>query len=989
MAEQARMPSYSVVDGVERRLAEVVTHATSGERACVFDLVDGSRRYVLEPEWLAGAELFRAAARERGIVTTQSPKADKVALFRSLFRGREDVYAHGYLKRDGKIGYAPACANERTRNCPRWNRTNRGMKCAECPSREHVSLSDEELVRHFRGDDLEFRDVLGLYVLTGECKAWVLAADFDKDGWEREVALYCGACREHGLAPSIERSRSGNGAHVWLFFEDAVDAQLARDLGSALISWAMAHGSGMGFSAYDRLFPTQSTLTEDGLGNLIALPLQGRAKAQGNSVFVNEDLKECPDQWRYLSSVTRVSEEKAREVVASIAGGPLGRLASSDDIGLDAPPRLVLEYLGEGGREELGRPDFPPVVEVTKASMLLVPKEGLSPRAQNRVRRLAAFANPEFYKAQAQHRYAKNISRIVWCGMEDDDRIMLPRCCEGALMQLVRGAGSACRTDDRRNRGDPIRAEFVGTLWELQRRAVDALLSHEDGILSAPTGSGKTVVAAYLIAALKMRTLVLVPKSVLVGQWVEKLEAFLSIEDDRPPLLTKTGRPSRRRRPVIGRIGGGKTKPSGIVDVATYQSLIAKDDLGAPIAKPLAGEYDLVICDECHHGSAPSFELVMRSVNARRIYGLSATPKRTDGLQYIYFMQCGPIRCTIEAKEQAKRQGFRRLLVPRLTRVRLGDVAPGTSFNQVVDLLCGHGARNRIIAGDVATAVRDGRTPLVLTRRKAHATELAGLLEAEGVAVVVLTGGGTARERRERLERLGAMGSEPHAVVATGSYAGEGLDLPCLDTLMLANPYSSESVVTQFTGRLHREAEGKRDAVVYDYVDTSVPMLERMYKRRLKAYARLGYEAAKADVTEGDGASLVDGSGWLEALTEDISGAGRGVRIVAPYASAKAVGMLLPAISGAVARGVSVSIAVDEPSGADAGRRLASVVDELASAGCEARVARLAVTGIAVVDGRIAWFGSLPLLALPKEGDCSLRVVSAEAAADVAEMVGP
>ena len=985
MGYREHIPKYAIIDEVERELLQVVAHAVSGERICMFSMPDGSSRYVAEGEWLEGAEHFGTLARNCTLVTSDSPATQKLALFRNLFRGREGVYAHGFPKRDGTIAYAPACANERTRRCPRWNGSNRRMRCAKCSNREFVPLSDATLRKHFKGESSQFRDVCGLYVLTEDCRTWILVADFDKAGWKREVMLYCEACDAHGLSPCIERSRSGNGAHVWLFFEEAVDASLARDLGSILISWAMERSTGMGFSAYDRLFPTQSTISEDGLGNLIALPFQGAAMRKGNSVFVNREFEPYGDQWRFLSGVVRVSEEKVREVVAHFGASPLGPLAVFKGADNNAH-KLSAGHASRSKTPDLKAADFSQHVAVVRANMLSVPKTGLSSNACNRVRRLAAFANPEFYKAQAMHKSVYQKSCIVWCGEENEECILLPRGCEERLIDLLVSAGASYDIVDRRNHGQSIRASFTGELRGSQREAADALLHHEYGILSAPTGFGKTVVAAYIIGQLNLRTLVLVPRAELVAQWVEKLNRFVAIEDDRPPLLTKSGRPSKRTRPVIGRIGGGQTKVSGIVDVATYQSLTTKDDLGAPVAKPLVADYDMVFCDECHHGAAPNLERVMRAVCARRVYGLSATPKRQDGLQNIVYMQCGPVRYVVDPKQQAEDQGFGRVLVPRFTRVALPQLSPQSSFNDVVDAICVHDARNRLIVQDVVDAVKEGRIPLVLTRRVAHAEVLARLLEEAGIKVFVLTGGGSARERRNRLERLRGEEGRSFAVVATGSYAGEGFDLPILDTLMLASPYSWEGVITQFVGRLHREDEGKEVVCVHDYVDSSVPMLERMYKRRLRTYARLGYEVQKGEDSEGDGAALVIGKQWPDLLVKDIELAERGVQLSVPYASSKASEILLPALRSAVARGLAVKVLVDEPASSGARERLDAIAQKLEDAGCVVEIARLVSTGIAVIDARIAWYGTLPLLALPKEDDCSLRIVNAEVASDVAEM---
>lgn len=816
-----------------------------------------------------------------------------------------------------------------------------------------------------------------------ECRTWVLVADFDKGGWQRETLSYCAACVRHGLVPAVERSRSGNGAHVWLFFEEPVSAALARDLGSTLISEAMVSGSGMTFDSYDRLFPTQSTLRDDGLGNLIALPFQSIPMREGNSLFVDieSDFEPYADQWRFLSTVQKVTKRQAEQVVASSSQSPLGELAHAD--GRDSQ-RSGLSLWSAGS--SLGKQDFSHTASVTRANMLYVRKEGVSARGLNAIRRLAAFANPEFYRAQAMHQSVYGKPRIKWCGEEDDECIMLPRGCEQRLLSLLANLGVTCQVVDKRNNGTPLRAEFTGALRPRQQEAADAMLGHECGVLSAPTGFGKTVIGAYLIASLGMRALVVVPKAVLVSQWLERLGVFLRITDDRPPLLTKSGRPSKRQRPTIGQIGGGKYKPSGLVDVATFQSLVSTDELGAPCAKPVVRDYDLVICDECQHGAAPQLELVMRSVNARRVYGLSATPRRSDGLQSIIYMHCGPIRHRVDAKEQMAEQDFERLLEPRFTHARLPEAKNGETFNEVVDKLCDHLARNRLIAGDAVSAVERGRTPMIVSRRVDHVLELARRIEQSGTPVFVLTGKGTAKERRERLEEVRtARGA--FAFVATGSYVGEGFDLPNLDMLMLASPYSWEGVITQFAGRLHRPSEGKSDVLVYDYVDTCSPMLERMYKRRLKAYCRLGYVVRDGSDAVGDGASLEDHRSWRATFVADVEHAERSIAIAVPYASEKAIRLLEPSLRQACERGVDVRVSVGEPSSGEAQKGVAGAVGVLRSLGCEVDMCNRAASGIAVIDGRISWYGSLPFLGFPGADDCSLRIVNVEVAEDMARVI--
>ena len=979
-----------------RLLRPVPGTGAEGDAAVVCRDDDGREFYVREAVWRDAAPKGAAGVSQGGgpaAVTAKSPAAAKFDLFFSLFKGSGDVHAHGYRRKDGGIGYAPACAKEWRRGvCPRAQ--NPKARCAGCASREFLPLDRATLAAHFRGNDERLRDVVGLYVMNEDCTTSLLVMDFDGEGWQEAVAAVRTAARGHGIEPSVERSRSGDGGHAWFFFDRPLEARLARDFGSALVTEATGTAKGLGFDAYDRMLPAQATIPEGGFGNLISLPLQGAARRCGNSVFVDDELLPYRDQWAFLSSVSKLTEETVRGVARGVgAGGAMGLLAQADR--LDGEGGGVVggdrgAHAAATGRRPLTRRDFGDGrLEIVRSGMLLVPAGPLSAAAADRVRRLAAFANPDFHRAQAMHQSVYGKRRVIDLGEPRGGDIALPRGCEDGLVALLEGAGVPYELVD--GRFDPNRTvdvSFRGELRPDQEDAVRAMLSHEDGILCAPTGYGKTVVAAAIVGRLRLPTLVIVPNTSLVDQWVEKLGTFLDVRQEPEPALTPKGRPSKRRRPKIGRLGGGKNKLGGVVDVATFQSLTERDpDTGEPREKSLLADYGVVVCDECHHAGAPQLELVLKASPARRVYGLSATPRRSDGLDAALAMLCGPVRHAVDPQEHARRQGFERLLTPRVTCVRLPGLEPGATLNQVLDLLCANETRNALIVSDVCAALEEGRFPLVLSKRRDHAAGLAKLLQERAGArfdVHLLMGGGSARKRREAFEDVleSADGSRPFAIVATATYLGEGFDASWLDALFLATPVSWCGVVTQQAGRLHRTREGKTDVVVFDYVDVAVPMLERMYKKRLKTYRKMGYVVPSPDATDGGQTgpnAFVAAPGALGLLRGDIASARRSVRIVARQASGACCAALAPALREARSRGVDVTVKVAQEPGAD-------VAATLSAAGATVVVdAAAPLSGLAVFDGSTVWYGTLPLLAFPKKDDCSVRFRNAEAAHDLVE----
>jgi superfamily II DNA or RNA helicase len=730
----------------------------------------------------------------------------KIQLFRSLFKGREDIYPIRWESRNGRSGYSPACDNEWITGLCEKPR----IKCGDCNNRKLLTINDQTIYDHLSG-----RRTIGAYALLSDETCWFLAVDFDGDNWQQDAIAFVITAKGQGIPVSIEISRSGYGAHVWIFFSSPIPAATARRLGSALITLTCSGERLLSLQSYDRLFPNQDRMPKGGFGNLIALPLQKTPRENGCSVFVDESLTPYIDQWTYLANVQRVTLTKAERVVQSLnlEDGVLGvKFVSTDEDTDDpwtlTPSRRLDDKLIDG--------PFPETIEIVMANMAFIPKAGLPTALINKVIRFAAFQNPEFYKTQKMRLSTFGIPRVIGCAEDFAKHIALPRGSIDEVILLMESIGIQVKIRDERFKGEMIDVSFSGELRPEQKLAVNEMLKYDTGVLCAPTAFGKTVSAAAIISERKVSTLILVHRTQLMDQWASRLSNFLGIEEKQ-----------------IGKLGGGKRKHGGFIDIALMQSLNRKGAVDDRIA-----DYGQVIVDECHHISAFSFEQILKATKAKYLLGLTATPIRRDGHHPIIFMQCGPIR--YRSNEKHQKRPFEHEVIHRNTGFKMP--VETDAIHEIYSFLANSHERNQKIVDDVKKALALGRSPLVLTERRDHLTLLAEQLKGCTQHIITLYGGMGVKQRRLEMEKLTSLSSgSTRLIIATGRLIGEGFDDSQLDTLFLAMPISWRGTLQQYAGRLHRLHDGKKVVQIYDYIDENLPMLMRMFDKRMKGYRAMGY----------------------------------------------------------------------------------------------------------------------------------------------------
>lgn len=898
---------------------------------------------------------------------------ERIRLFQSLFKGREDVFARRWFsKTTGKSGYQPVCINE-------WKQgicDKKKYRCAICPNRNFAPLTTQDMYRHLEGKDEYCCDVVGLYAIMQDNNCAFLCADFDdkncKYGYKEDVLAYVGVCREWLIPYAIERSRSGNGAHVWIFFEAPLPASKARRFGNAILTEAMTRNGQMSFNSYDRFFPNQDYLPEGGFGNLVALPLQGQARRKQNSVFVDNDFLVYKDQWAFLYNLKKIQESTIDQLLHLHYQEELGKLSMSSE---SKPWVTPLP-------QNITQEDFHAKIEIIKADKLYIPLKAVSAKVLNHLKRIAAFKNPEFYSKQALRLSTYAIPRIISCFDITNEYLAMPRGCEDATRSFLNDNAVTYTIIDKTNHGNKISVSFQGEEREEQLEAINALLPYTNGILHATTAFGKTVTAAAIIARKKVNTLILVHSKALLKQWHDRLTEFLNI--DYPQHEEKNKRGRRKVFSPIGCFDSSGNTLHGIIDIALIQSCLDEDGV-----KPFVQDYGMVIVDECHHVSSITFEQVLMSIKTHTIYGLTATPIRKDGHQPIIFMQCGPIRFSTDVKSQIAKQSFDRFLIPRFTsynsiledRLSIATLYKNLSEDEI---------RNNLIVEDICKAVNTGRTPIILTNRTAHVSVLADKLKATIKNVISLTGIGTTKEKRETMQRLQTIpDSEQLVIVATGKYVGEGFDYPRLDTLFLALPISWKGLLTQYAGRLHREYEGKKDVRIYDYIDIHEPICDSMYRKRLKGYAAIGYKTINTaqptlfdhinDISSSIAENQIfNGSTFYRPYTSDLTKAKRSIVISSPKLYRTEQNPLVTLLKELVHQGIEILITTVAENEQTA---------FIQSKGLSVKVKPKLSLYTTIIDKEVVWYGSINTLGYASKDDNMIKVTDIYLANELIKMI--
>ena len=932
---------------------------------------------------------LRALQSDVGDIVFPELGPEHANLLYSYFKGRPDVYA----LRSSKKGYYTQCNNFwKFAICPK--RDGGRVKCQDCPSKDYKELKGRIILQHLQGLKEDCTDVVGLYPLYPDGTCWFLVFDFDNHdeeaeplkGWEQEVNALRQMCTILGVDTLVERSRSGRGAHVWIFFSDSIQVSKARKFGEALLRKGAESVSLKNFTYYDRMMPMQDSLPEGKLGNLIALPLQGRALRNGNSAFVDESWNTYKDQWKRLRETRKLSEKEVDDFIKRWCPDDDTMSIFQNDIVEDTAAGQTPLLFGQSPastKREFHAEDAEGAVKIVLSDGIYVNKKGLKDRMQNAIRRIAAYSNPQFFQTLKLGFSTKDTPRIVYNGYDEGDYIIIPRGCYDELISQLSGAGVRYNVVDKREKGRKIDVHFNGVLYPEQQVAAEKMLYSDIGVLAAATAFGKTVLGAYLIAQKKVNALVLVHNVEIMNNWIKDLNSFLTINEELPTYTTPKGR-VKKRSSLIGIFSSQKDATTGIIDIAMITSLGREDNINE-----LVRNYGMVIVDECHHAAAATHENVLRAVTARYVYGMSATINRGDKQDKKMFMQLGPIRHRYTAKERAQKQGIGHYIYPRFTRLVDLNQSEDKNPADYYRLIMQSELRNMQIISDTIDCVKRGRTPVVMTKYKEHAQKLYDMLQGSADHVFLLQGGKSLKERAAIREQMAAVRADESLVlVAIGQYVGEGFNYPRLDTMLLAMPISFEGNVEQHAGRLNRDYEGKKDAIIFDYIDQHVPTLKRMYYKRLRAYKRIGYEVC-SEITDKQEVvnSIFDSQNYFDIFEKDVVSASKSIVISSPSFSFKKVNWLCAESEHLQLRGVSVVVLTLDPEdypedGRDQHR---AHIEHLVSSGVNVITRHKYRERFAIIDKSLVWYGSMTLLSNEKEDDSLMRINNPAVAEELLE----
>lgn len=897
------------------------------------------------------------------------------AFFLTIFQGRRDVYA----LRGSRGGYFPQCINRWNNVCPKQN--NIKISCTDCQHKQWKELNRDIGLNHLLGYKDNCTDVIGIYPLleNDTCKFIVFDFDnhdeenIDNSDWKDEVDALRKICEENNIDILIERSRSGNGAHAWIIFTEFIPASLARDFGYLLIEKGAASINLKSFRYYDRMFPTQDH--SQGLGNVIALPLQGKALKNGNSAFVDENWNAYYDQWLILNKFNRLTKNDIERYIKK------WKIELAEGKGLLINPNREARIKPWKKEEGFYKEDVVEKMTIVLADGIYIDALNLKPRIQNQIRSLVAFDNPIFYKNNRLGYSNWNQPMVVYMGRDVNDYIKIPRGLMEKIVEKCSQANILYEIVDKRERGKPIDVEFKGQLKNNQVIAEKELLKYDNGILNATTAFGKTVVASHIISKRKVSTLIIMQSVNLINQWVEELHKFLDINEELPTYQTKTGK-IKTRADVIGVLYGNKNTLTGIIDVVSVNSIYDKNG-----KSKLKDSYGMVIVDECHHGASTVFESVINKINSKYVYGVSANDKRIDRLEKKVYMLIGPIRYQFTSKQRIEQQNIDHYVYPRFTRViNLGDSKQ--DINSAYLLIAKSTIRNEMIISDVKECIKNKRTPIVLTRYKEHAKYLYDVLKKDVLDNTFLIYGDNTQKKNEEVRKqlLEINQNESFILVATSQSVGEGFNVPRLDTLFITTPVSGEPLVEQFLGRINRDYKFKESAIVYDYVDLHINFFNNMYKKRLRAYRKIGFDVITNVVNNKQEVHhIYNYNDYFEIFAQDIHEANKEIIVCSPQLDEKKIFEFIDLVKNKQEKGITVIVITKNPNDLqfDNPDYANYLICHLKQAGIIVELYENLDNHYALIDQEIVWHGGINLLGRPDIYDNLIRLKSVEIATEL------